>query len=328
MFWEVVISGVVNNITVKLYICNYWREIMFGYVRIRRDDLKVKDFNIYRRKYCGICQRLGKDYGLAYRMITSYDIVFLVLSLENFEEITQPVKFRCPMNPLKKINVNISEHVMKYAAFINYHLAILKLKDDVIDEKSFWKKLVLKIFMCNPRYNSIKSTFYEELTVISRLIEEVNSLERTRANFDILSNSFGKFFAEIFKVFFYYYKIDLPEAYTDFYSLCFNFGKWIYIMDAYDDYMEDNKDKDFNLLSSIMQEDNSPDKIKAHKKVYIINKMLLYKMRESYHEINWNKHSEIIYNMITVGCTDTYWSIVHTKYPKIESIMKYTNNNL
>ena len=130
---------------------------MFGYVRIRRDDLKVKDFNTYRRKYCGICKQLGKDYGFVYRAITSYDIVFLALSLENFEEATKPVKFRCPMNPLKKININISEYVMEYAALINYHLAILKLQDDVIDEKSLLKKLALKLFMCNPRYKNIKN---------------------------------------------------------------------------------------------------------------------------------------------------------------------------
>lgn len=295
---------------------------MFGYVRIRRDDLKVKDFNTYRRKYCGICKQLGKDYGFVYRAITSYDIVFLALSLENFEEATKPVKFRCPMNPLKKININISEYVMEYAALINYHLAILKLQDDVIDEKSLLKKLALKLFMCNPRYKNIKNKFEEELAVISKLMEEVNTLERINANFDLLSNSFGEFFAEIFRLFFHHYKMNFLESWDDFYSLCFNFGKWIYIMDAYDDYIEDNKSNDFNLLNSIMQEDNSPNKIEAHKKIYIINKMLLYKMREAYYKINWNKHGEIIYNMITVGCTDTYWSIVHMRYPQIESVMK------
>lgn len=295
---------------------------MFGYVRIRRDDLKVKDFNTYRRKYCGICKQLGKDYGFVYRAITSYDIVFLALSLENFEEATKPVKFRCPMNPLKKININISEYVMEYAALINYHLAILKLQDDVIDEKSLLKKLALKLFMCNPRYKNIKNKFEEELAVISKLMEEVNTLERINANFDLLSNSFGEFFAEIFRLFFHHYKMNFLESWDDFYSLCFNFGKWIYIMDAYDDYIEDNKSNDFNLLNNIMQEDNFPNKIEAHKKIYIINKMLLYKMREAYYKINWNKHGEIIYNMITVGCTDTYWSIVHMRYPQIESVMK------
>lgn len=295
---------------------------MFGYVRIRRDDLKVKDFNTYRRKYCGICKQLGKDYGFIYRAITSYDIVFLALSLENFEEATKPVKFRCPMNPLKKININISEYVMEYAALINYHLAILKLQDDVIDEKSLLKKLALKLFMCNPRYKNIKNKFEEELAVISKLMEEVNTLERINANFDLLSNSFGEFFAEIFRLFFHHYKMNFLESWDDFYSLCFNFGKWIYIMDAYDDYIEDNKSNDFNLLNNIMQEDNFPNKIEAHKKIYIINKMLLYKMREAYYKINWNKHGEIIYNMITVGCTDTYWSIVHMRYPQIESVMK------
>lgn len=239
---------------------------MFGYVRIRRDDLKVKDFNTYRRKYCGICKQLGKDYGFVYRAITSYDIVFLALSLENFEEATKPVKFRCPMNPLKKININISEYVMEYAALINYHLAILKLQDDVIDEKSLLKKLALKLFMCNPRYKNIKNKFEEELAVISKLMEEVNTLERINANFDLLSNSFGEFFAEIFRLFFHHYKMNFLESWDDFYSLCFNFGKWIYIMDAYDDYIEDNKSNDFNLLNNIMQEDNSPNKIEAHKK--------------------------------------------------------------
>ena len=189
-------------------------------------------------------------------------------------------------------------------------------------EKSLLKKLALKLFMCNPRYKNIKNKFEEELAVISKLMEEVNTLERINANFDLLSNSFGEFFAEIFRLFFHHYKMNFLELWDDFYSLCFNFGKWIYIMDAYDDYIEDNKSNDFNLLNSIMQEDNSPNKIEAHKKIYIINKMLLYKMREAYYKIDWNKHGEIIYNMITVGCTDTYWSIVHMRYPQIESVIK------
>ena len=29
---------------------------MFGYVTIRKDDLKVKDYNKYQAYYCGLCQ--------------------------------------------------------------------------------------------------------------------------------------------------------------------------------------------------------------------------------------------------------------------------------
>lgn len=81
----------------------------------------------------------------------------------------------------------------------------------------------------------------------------VNELEKANTGFDILSNSFGEFFAEIFNVYFRFYKKDNDEIMKDnVFSLCFNLGKWIYIMDAYDDYSEDIKYGKFNLLRNIM----------------------------------------------------------------------------
>ena len=37
---------------------------MFGYVTIRKDDLKVKDYNKYQAYYCGLCQDI-KEIGRA-----------------------------------------------------------------------------------------------------------------------------------------------------------------------------------------------------------------------------------------------------------------------
>ena len=36
---------------------------MFGYVTIRKDDLKVKDYNKYQAYYCGLCQDIKEAYG-------------------------------------------------------------------------------------------------------------------------------------------------------------------------------------------------------------------------------------------------------------------------
>ena len=33
---------------------------MFGYVTIRKDDLKVKDYNKYQAYYCGLCQDIQR----------------------------------------------------------------------------------------------------------------------------------------------------------------------------------------------------------------------------------------------------------------------------
>lgn len=34
---------------------------MFGYVIVNKPELKIKDFDIYRSFYCGLCQCLKKN---------------------------------------------------------------------------------------------------------------------------------------------------------------------------------------------------------------------------------------------------------------------------
>ena len=112
------------------------------------------------------------------------------------------------------------------------------------------------------------------------------------------------------------------EKYDNLYSLCFNLGKWIYIIDAYEDYNEDMQNGNFNLLQNIMKEDDSDNKLNAHKKIAMINKILILKMEKSFHEITWNKYKEILYNIVSLVCTNTYFKILHEKYPEIESIIR------
>lgn len=73
-----------------------------------------------------------------------------------------------------------------------------------------------------------------------------------------------------------------------------------------------------------MQEDDSDNKLNAHRKIAMINKILILKMEKSFHQITWNKYKEILYNIISLGCPNTYFKILHEKYPEIESIIKTT----
>lgn len=197
---------------------------MLGYIKTQRDDLRICDFRLYKQQYCALCQGIGKKYGIVYRLILSYDMVFLALVLENFETEMTPLSFKCPTNPFKKINTSISNNVIEYCAFINYYLSVLKLEDDIID--------------------------------------------------------------------------------------------------AYEDYNEDMQNGNFNLLQNIMKEDDSDNKLNAHKKIAMINKILILKMEKSFHEITWNKYKEILYNIVSLVCTNTYFKILHEKYPEIESIIR------
>ena len=294
---------------------------MFGYIRIRKDDLKIREYSTYRKRYCGLCHQLGKDYGFLYRIITSYDIVFMMLCLENYEKMNCSRKFRCPLNPIKKICVEVSENVMEYCAFINYYMAIVKLEDDILDgEKAFLKKMLLKIFTNNSKYKEIKENLGDGLIAISKKMDALRELEKSESSFDLISNSFGEYFVEVFKLYLEDYKSESRTDSEELYTLCFNLGKWIYMMDAYEDYEEDVKSGKFNLLSKICPGENLGSDLKAHKKVYAINEMLRFKMLHAFQKIQWNTHAEIIFNMINFGCMDVYSSVIRKKYPQIKDI--------
>ena len=64
---------------------------MLGYIKTQRDDLRICDFCLYKQQYCALCQGIGKKYGIVYRLILSYDMVFLALVLENFETEMTPL---------------------------------------------------------------------------------------------------------------------------------------------------------------------------------------------------------------------------------------------
>ena len=116
----------------------------------------------------------------------------------------------------------------------------------------------------------------------------------------------------------------LPNSDEKVFNIGYALLKLDRLDEAYEDYNEDMENGIFNLLQNIMKEDDSDNKLNAHKKIAMINKILILKMEKSFHEITWNKYKEILYNIVSLGCTNTYFKILHEKYPEIESIIKTT----
>ena len=55
---------------------------MFGYIRPNKPELLVKEYDLYKSAYCGLCKRMGKDYGRLSRLALSYDGTFLARALK------------------------------------------------------------------------------------------------------------------------------------------------------------------------------------------------------------------------------------------------------
>lgn len=75
---------------------------MFGYVRPVREELKCRDFDLYKATYCGLCGAMRRRYGWLAPMFLNYDFTFLALLLSEPEERFAPCRGRCHANPLLK----------------------------------------------------------------------------------------------------------------------------------------------------------------------------------------------------------------------------------
>lgn len=76
---------------------------MFGYVLPVKCEMRVRDFETYRAAYCGLCKQLGEDYGLASRMLLNYDLVLLALIADAMSgDAGEMRREGCLVNPVSK----------------------------------------------------------------------------------------------------------------------------------------------------------------------------------------------------------------------------------
>ena len=73
---------------------------MFGYVTIRKDDLKGKDYNKYQAYYCGLCQDIKEAYGKKGQAMLTFDMTFLSILLTGLYECeTKEEEHYCFLHP-------------------------------------------------------------------------------------------------------------------------------------------------------------------------------------------------------------------------------------
>lgn len=108
---------------------------MFGYVIPDKQNMYIKDFNVFQAFYCGLCKTLGETGSQITRLCTNYDVTFynvLIHSLANLD-----VKFErklCAYNGKKKVVVSTDE-LSKKMADIAVMLVYYNAEDDVADGK-------------------------------------------------------------------------------------------------------------------------------------------------------------------------------------------------
>lgn len=211
---------------------------MFGYVRIRKPEMKIKDYEVYQGFYCGLCHVLKEEYGFMGQVTLTYDMTFLVVLLSSVYDIpAEESAGRCIVHPGRKHKRLINE-ISHYAAHLNILLTYYHLKDDSEDEGSVKAMLGMRLYKWKKR-RAVEGCGHKEETVC-RWLRQLSQLEEQEEE-DIfrLADCFGGLMAEIFA----YRGDSLAEYLREFGK---HLGRFIYIMDAYDDLEEDKRKGCFN----------------------------------------------------------------------------------
>ncbi len=216
---------------------------MFGYVRADTPYLYMKDDALYKAMYCGVCKGISAVCGQRARMGLSYDVTFLSVILHNIAGIDVTIKKgRCLTHWIVPKKMAQVDELTKQLGALNTELVYYKYTDDIVDGD---KGRVKRLWFKKGHKRVLKK--YPEIAKIVRVnMENQEKLEKANvASVDRAADATATMLAEFSN---YALKDKATEQTRNLFYLI---GKWIYLIDALDDYDKDKKKGAYNpfLLS-------------------------------------------------------------------------------
>ena len=270
---------------------------MFGYVTPLKSELRQQDFVLYRAFYCGICAAIGKTYGSLPRFTTTYDITFLSLLVHDVanQEVTFSQR-RCVGNPFSKKVMIDGNGLLDRLCAANVILSYYKLCDDVIDGEGVFKRVARAAL--RKSYKKAVLVLPEADVIIKKRYSELRELEKSgEKSIDRVSHCFASILKEVAAVL-----LD-GKADDNMLSLCYNIGKFVYLIDALDDVGEDAKKGNYNPFLALyggftsrkqFYEDNAED-------IGFILNSTVNRAIESFNLMNFTQSYTLLKNIVHQG---------------------------
>ncbi|MCQ2525355.1 MAG: DUF5685 family protein [Lachnospiraceae bacterium] len=228
---------------------------MFGYITINKSELKFREFDVYHSYYCGLCKCLKKQSGVLGQMTLSFDMTFAALLLSSLYEPENEIRHcRCLAHPIGK-HLMCRNSIMDYLADMNILLTIHKCEDDWKDERKLHRKLYGDLL--EEQSEKIKIKYHAKDEAICSKLRRMAELEAEKSNdIDKMAGLFGEIMGEVLA-----YRED--EWTDNLRAVGYHLGKFIYILDAYDDLIKDEKKKNYNPLIVRKNEKDFEDEVQA-----------------------------------------------------------------
>lgn len=222
---------------------------MFGYVRPALERLSQEGRDGYQSAYCGLCHALGRRHGFLARLTLQYDFTFLAILLTAGEGSGERICKRCPVHPFRRPRTCLAGGRLDAAADQSVILTWHKLSDDVADHGLFsglpYRFLRLLFRRAYRRAAGAQPAFDAQVREgLARLgaLEEAQSPQLDRA-----ADAFAQILACSAQA------VPREGERRAMGQLLYHVGRWIYLMDGWDDWEEDKKRGRYNPLAARFQ---------------------------------------------------------------------------
>jgi len=267
---------------------------MFGYINPDAPYLFKKDETLYNALYCGLCKSIGAGCGQTARTALTYDLAFTSALVHNIKgEDVKIKKAHCWLHIFKKRPMAAVDETTVALGCVNTALAYFKLCDDKADGE---KRGILR-HLYKAGYKRALKRHPKIAEIISRQTEEQAAVEKAGcAIIDMAAEPTAVMMREISN----YLLGEFSTAETQ--KLFYNLGKWVYLIDALDDYDKDVKKGRYNVLFNVYGENCRADAVKkGEKELIFIFDMLFAEMRQCVSNIKFKFNHDLTDNIILRG---------------------------
>ena len=289
---------------------------MFGYVKTDLPNMYMKDNTLYKAMYCGLCKGIGKSCGQKARFLLSYDLTFLSVFLHNILDKDVCVKNQtCIIHPIIKRPIAESDPLTERIGALNVIMAYHKLNDDVIDsgkgklKRGFFTSSYKKAKKKEPVLDQIVEKWYNQL-----LQYEKSNIDSV----DMSADPFGQMLADIVKHL-------TGELFDDnLYQLSYSLGKWIYLIDAVDDFDKDKKSKNFNVFVNAYKDCATKEQFITTyaREIVTILSELLCNIENCNRQVKYKFNHDLIDNILNLGIKEQTKIVLENKKCKIKKSTK------
>ncbi len=279
---------------------------MFGYIKPVSAELRVKEYELYRAIYCGLCEAIGRSVSCSSRLSLSYDFVFLALvRMALTGEVGKVERHRCLAHPTKKRAVIVGASQLDYTARLSAVLTYHKLRDDIADTRGLKRHAARLLVPFAARMRKRARFDKEAETYISERLGELSLLEREGCHsIDRAAGPFGELMAYAAS---YGFAKDSPEARIAA-EIGRHIGRFIYVIDAIDDFSDDIKSGAYNPLRESCGDENKLSKEAETLKCALTMELVGVESAANLIDFtNTPEYGEIIKNIIYLGlpgCAD------------------------